>query len=101
MKIKKGDNVIVIRGKNSGTRGKVLRALPARDAFVVDGVNVRSRRQRARRAGQKGQVLSIPTPIRSANVALWCEKCKKGVRTGSAVKGGKKVRACKKCAVVL
>ncbi|MBI1975498.1 MAG: 50S ribosomal protein L24 [Candidatus Vogelbacteria bacterium] len=101
MKVKKGDSIIIVAGKDSGKRGKVLRAIPSRDAVIIEDANLRKRRQRPRRAGQKGQVLTIPTPMRTANVALWCEKCKKGVRVGHRIIDGKKARVCKKCGTKL
>lgn len=101
MKVKKGDTVIVRTGKDAGKRGKIVRALPSGDAVIVEDVNVRRRRQRPRRSGQKGQVISLPTPIRAANVMLWCSKCGKGVRVGSKITDGKKMRVCKKCGAAI
>lgn len=97
MKIKKGDNVLVIAGKDRGKKGKVLRALPREARIVVEGVNVRKKHVRAKRAGQKGQIVEMPGIFSVSNVKLLCPKCGKAIRTGYKVEGGKKVRVCKKC----
>ncbi|MEA1929825.1 MAG: 50S ribosomal protein L24 [Patescibacteria group bacterium] len=104
MKIKKGDNVIVIAGKDKGRQGKVLRALPARaeggfhlDKLIVEGVNIQKQRQRPKRSGQKGQTIQAPAPLAASNVLLHCSACKRGVRTGSKITGKKKTRVCRQC----
>lgn len=68
MHVKKGDNVRVITGKDKGKEGKVSKAFPSLDRVVVEGVNLRKRRERAKRQGQKGQVVTVATPIHVSNV---------------------------------
>ena len=97
MKIKKGDNVLVIAGKDRGKKGKVLRALPREARIVVEGANIRKKHVRAKRAGQKGQMVEMPGVFSVSNVKLLCPKCGKAIRIGYKVEGGKKVRVCKKC----
>jgi large subunit ribosomal protein L24 len=97
MRIKKGDNVIVKSGKDRGKRGKVLRALPLEDKLLVEGVNIVKRSQRARRQGQKGQIMQKPMPVRASTVMFVCSRCDKGVRLGAKIIGDKKVRMCKSC----
>ncbi|OGG47990.1 50S ribosomal protein L24 [Candidatus Kaiserbacteria bacterium RIFCSPHIGHO2_02_FULL_50_9] len=70
MKIKKGDTVKVISGKDRGKSGKVLRALPREDLVVVEGVNIKKRHQRATKANQKGQIIDKTMPIHVSNVML-------------------------------
>lgn len=101
MQIKKGDNVIVITGKDQGKEGKVLRAVPAEDRVVVEGINLIKRRQRARKQGQKGQILEIPAALHVSNVLIKCSSCKKGVRVGAKLSGDKKERVCKSCGAAL
>lgn len=80
MKIKKDDNVIVISGKDRGTQGKVLKALPAKNMVLVEGVNMKKRHQKPRKQGQKsGQVIEKALPIHVSNVMLVDPK--KGTRT--------------------
>lgn len=97
MKIKKNDKVIILTGKDKGKTAKVLRSYPKEGKVLVEGVNMVKRKQKPKKAGQKGQILSVAMPIDMTNVLVWCENCGKGVRTGSKIIGGKKMRACKKC----
>ncbi|TSC68164.1 MAG: ribosomal protein L24 [Parcubacteria group bacterium Gr01-1014_72] len=68
MKIKKGDMALVLTGDDRGKSGKVLRALPREDRVIIAGINTVKRAQRARRAGQKGQVIEKPMPIHVSNI---------------------------------
>ncbi len=79
MKIKKGDKVIVITGKNKGTVGVVARAFPAEGRVIVEGVNIRKKHEKARRTG-KGQIVEKPMPIDASNVMLVDTKTGKGTR---------------------
>ncbi|MEK7504848.1 MAG: 50S ribosomal protein L24 [Patescibacteria group bacterium] len=97
MKLKKNDEVVVMTGKDRTKRGKILRVLPKEYRLVVEGVNVRKVRERARKAGAKGQVIERPSPVAISNVLLYCAACKKGVRVGSKLLKTKKVRICKQC----
>lgn len=97
MKIKKGDNVILLAGKDRGKQGKVLRSLIGDGKVVVDGLNLQKRRQKPRKQNEKGQTVEAPAPVHTSNVSLYCDKCKRGVRYGISEKAGKKIRVCKKC----
>lgn len=68
MHVKKGDKVIVIAGKDKGASGTVHSSFPKKNMIVVDGVNKVKRHQRARRGGQKGQILEKSMPIHVSNV---------------------------------
>ena len=96
-KLKKGDLVIVLAGKNRGAKGKVMRVLPTAGRVVVEGVNIRKRRQRAKREGQKGQAVEVALPIDLSNIALWCAECQRGSRIKVKVVAGKKLRLCHRC----
>lgn len=96
MKIKKGDTVVVIAGKDKGKKGKIIRALPADNKVVVEGVNMRKKHERARRQGAKGQVIEFAAPINVSNVAIEDPKTKKPTRIGYTFVGDKKVRIAKK-----
>ena len=97
MNIKKNDTVIVLSGKDKGKKGKVLVAMPADNKVVVENVNVATCHTKPRKQGETGGIVKRETPIRSCKVALYCEKCGKGVRVGHKVEGDKKVRVCRKC----
>ena len=94
MKIKKNDNVIVITGKDKGKTAKVLRAFPKENLVVVEGVNLKKKHERARKANSKGQIIEKAMPIHVSNVMLL--EVKKGVRVGKKLIGGKRVRISKK-----
>jgi len=98
LKIKKGDQVQVLTGKDRGAKGKVTRVLPAAGKVIVDGVNVAKKHQRATKATMQGGIIDKDMPIPVANVALICTSCGKPTRVGYKIDGdGTKVRACKKC----
>ena len=97
MNIKKNDTVIVLSGKDKGGNGKVLVAMPAENKVIVEMVNVATCHTKPRRQGETGGIVNRETPIRACKVALYCEKCGKGVRVGHNVVDGKKVRVCRKC----
>lgn len=69
MKIKKGDNVIVIAGANKGKKGKVLKAMPSVNKVVVEGVNMRKKSHKARNKGDISQILEVAMPINASNVS--------------------------------
>ena len=94
MKIKKNDNVIVITGKDKGKTANVLRAFPKENLVVVEGVNLKKKHERARKANSKGQIIEKAMPIHVSNVMLL--EGKKGVRVGKKLIGGKRVRISKK-----
>jgi len=98
MKLKKGDKIFVVSGKDKGKTGKITKSLPAFDKIVVEGINIRKKHTRPKKEGQKGQVIQMSVPIAVSNVRIICEKCGKAVRIGYKIlKEGKKVRTCKKC----
>ncbi len=68
MKIKSGDNIIVITGKDKGKSGKVIKAFPKENMVLIDGVNMKKRHQRAKRQDQKGTIVEKAFPINVSNV---------------------------------
>lgn len=90
MKIRKGDTVKVIAGKDKGKTGTVLTAHPATDQVTIEGINVVKRHQKNRRARSQGQIIEISKPLHVSNVALM--EGDKTVRVGYEMKDGKKVR---------
>jgi large subunit ribosomal protein L24 len=97
LKIKKGDRVRVLTGKDRGKEGEVMFALPAEGKVIVDGVNVAKKHQRATKATMQGGIIDKDMPIPVANVALLCSSCgptRVGYRFDP---DGTKVRTCKKC----
>ena len=97
MNIKKNDTVVVLSGKDKGTKGKVLVAMPSENKVIVEKVNMATCHTKPRRQGEQGGIVKRETPIRACKVALYCAKCDKGVRVGFKVEDGKKTRICRKC----
>lgn len=97
MKIKKNDLVLIISGKDRGRKGKVLKVFPKENRILVEGINLRKKHQRPKKADEKGQIITLPAPIDISNVKLICSKCGKPTRVGYKIIEGKKFRICKKC----
>ena len=96
VKIKKGDRVIVLSGKDKGKEGVVERAMPADGKVVVKGVNTAKRHQKSRSATEAGGIKEIDKPIPVSNVAVISPGDGKPTRVGYKVVDGKKVRICKR-----
>lgn len=94
MKIKKGDSVVVIAGKNKGTEGTVTDTLPKTEQVIVEGVNIATKHMKNRQAKSQGQVIKREMPVHVSNVALL--EGGKPVRVGYKVEDGKKVRISRK-----
>ena len=95
MKIKKGDEVVVISGKYKGVKGKVLEARPAEERVVVEGVNRRKWHIKPTQE-QPGHIIDREAPIHVSNVAIFDAKAKIASRVGYKMENGKKVRVAKK-----
>jgi large subunit ribosomal protein L24 len=98
-KLRKGDEVQVIAGKDLGKRGEITRVIPERDRVIVDGANLVKKHQKPTRATMQGGIIDKEMPIHVSNVALVCSKCgptRVGYRFSS---DGKKFRICRKCGV--
>ncbi len=97
MKIRKEDQVLIIRGKDKGKKSKVLRGFPEESKILVENVNMKKKHHRPKKEGEKGQVIEIAAPIPVSNVKLICPKCGKPTKAGYGKSGEKKHRLCKKC----
>jgi large subunit ribosomal protein L24 len=100
MKIKKGDTVIVLSGKDKGKKGKVLEAFPGEEKVVVERINVVKRHQRPTREFQGG-IIEKPLPLLSSKVMLVCPRCSEPSRVKKKIMEGKRVRACGRCGEVV
>lgn len=100
-RIKKGDTVEVIAGKDLGERGEVITTLLKDDRVVVSGVNVGKKHEKAKQIGNRqipAQIVEFNAPLHISNVMLVCPSCDKGTRVGFRFKDdGRKVRFCKAC----
>jgi large subunit ribosomal protein L24 len=97
MKIKKGDNVMIVKGKDRGKSGKVALVNPSENKVVVHGLNQVKKTVRPKKEGEHGQIISVSRPMSASNVMVICPSCGKPARIGFSVSGDKKQRVCKKC----
>jgi large subunit ribosomal protein L24 len=99
-KIKRGDTVEVISGREKGVRGEVLRVLPKAERVVVQGVNVRSKHQRQVQAAGRTMtpgIIQFEAPVHISNVMLVCPQCDEATRIAIDNSGGESHRVCKNC----
>lgn len=97
MKIRKGDQVLIMSGKDRGKKGKVLQGFPKERLILVEGMNLVKKHQRSTSSGKKGQIISLAQPFPASKAKLICSKCGKAVRVGYKIIEKKKYRICKKC----
>lgn len=97
MKIRKGDNVKMLSGKDREKTGKVSRVFPGAGKAIVEGLNLVKKHVRPKKQGEKGQRVSVPAAVDISNLMLVCPKCSKPSRIGFKIGGKDKFRICKKC----
>jgi large subunit ribosomal protein L24 len=98
MKIRKGDNVRVLTGKDRGREGEVTFAFPSEGRVIVNGLNVVKRHQKPRRSNEPGGIIDKEMPMPVENVAIICPACSAPTRVGFRFDNdGTKVRICRKC----
>lgn len=96
MKLKKGDKVIVISGKDKGKIGVIQRAYPSLNKVVVEGVNIKKKHQKPNQTHPEGSIVEMYAPLDASKVMYYDEKSKKGTRLGYKVnEDGTKVRVMK------
>ncbi|MFA5392336.1 MAG: 50S ribosomal protein L24 [Candidatus Paceibacterota bacterium] len=101
MNICKGDLVIITKGKDKDKTGKVIKVFPKENRLIIEALNLVKKIKKAKKQGEKGEIISVPRPINRANVMLICPHCKKPTKIASKEEGKKKVRICKKCVSVV
>jgi len=100
-KIKKGDQVVVVTGKEKGKKGKVQTVEPGKNKVIVQGVNFVVKHQKPRGQNKPGGIIKQEGAIHASNVMVFCPKCDKGTRVGYKLDGDKKVRVCRKCGATI
>jgi len=97
-KIRRDDIVEVIKGKDRGKRGRVLKLLPKEKRAIVEGINLVKKAKRRTREDQQGGIVSIEAPISISNLMILCKNCNRPTRVGfSVLQDGTKSRFCKRC----
>lgn len=102
LKIRKGDTVEVIKGKDRGKRAKVLRVYQSQGRAIVEGINLAKKHKRKTQQDTQGGVASIEMPISISNLMLFCKSCNRPTRAGFMIlKDKTKARFCKGCKEVI
>lgn len=102
MKIRKDDQVKVIRGKDNGKTGKVRFAYPKKQRVMVEGINMIKRHARPTGQARQAGIIEREAPLHVSNLMLICNKCNQPVRVGFRIlEDGKKVRVCRSCHEVI
>ncbi len=96
-RIRKGDQVEVIAGKDKGRRGSVLRVLPKEGRVVVEGLNKQKRHQKATQTVMQAGIITREGPMHMSNVQPYCSHCGKAVRVAIKRDGEKRERVCRSC----
>lgn len=97
-KIKKGDQVIVIAGRDKGKKGEVIKVASKKGSLIVKGVNLVKKAVKKSKEKPAGGIIELEALLHGSNAMLLCPKCGKGVRVKiDVLKDGKKIRVCKKC----
>ncbi len=98
LKIKKGDLITVIKGKDNNKTGKILKVFPETGRILVEGINLYKKNVKPKKQGEKGQIISVPRSINISNVQLVCPSCGIKTRVGYIISEKKeKNRICRKC----
>ena len=97
MKLKKGDNIKVVKGKDKGKTGKIDQVFPKINKILVSNVNLYKRHLKARSQTKPSEIITLTKPLPEENVILICPKCHKETRIGYKIEKNNKLRICKKC----
>ena len=97
MKLKKGDNVKIVLGKDKGKEGKIEKVFGKIGKVLVTGVNQYKRHLKSRSQNQPSDIVTITKPLPLQNVALICPHCKAQTRVGFRIEKNDKIRVCAKC----
>ncbi|MEK7689010.1 MAG: 50S ribosomal protein L24 [Deltaproteobacteria bacterium] len=101
-KIKKNDQIMIIKGKENGKTGRVIKVDLLKGRVLIEKLNMVKRHAKPSQKHKQGGIIEKEAPLAVSNVMLICDKCKGPVRVGRKVlDDGKKVRYCKKCGEVL
>lgn len=97
MKLKKGDNILIIAGKDKGKQVKITKVSSVDNKIAAAGANIRKKHQRPKKSGQKGTIIEFPAFFDASNAMLVCPKCSLPTRVGHKISDSSKSRVCKKC----
>lgn len=97
MKLRKGDNIIVIAGTDQGKKGTITKVIAKNNRIVVEGINKHKKNMRPNKKHPHGGIIEIFTPFNASNAMLICSNCQKPTRVSYKITAENKIRICKKC----
>ncbi|MDP3786717.1 MAG: 50S ribosomal protein L24 [Candidatus Omnitrophota bacterium] len=98
IRIRKNDTVMIIKGRDRGKTGRVMKILPQEMRAIIEGRNLIKKHSRKSQRNPQGGIIQMESPIQLSNLMPVCHKCNKPARVGSIIeKDGKKLRVCNKC----
>lgn len=100
LKIKKGDNVMILTGKDRGKTGKVEKIFATDEKVLIEGIN-QYKKHVKRQNDRPGEIVTLNRPLGVSKVALVCPKCKSITRIGYQIDGDKRSRICRKCKALI
>ena len=100
IKLKKGDQVAIITGKDKGKTGRLLKIDKNNNKVIIEGLNMVKKTVKPKKEGDKGDIIEIEAPLSASNIMIICKKCGP-TRIGYQTDGNKKNRICKKCGETL
>ena len=100
-KIRKGDTVEVLAGKDKGKRGEIVSVNLKKETVIVSGVNIVKKAMKKRSQQDQGGIAEVEAPLNISNVGIVCKKCGRPVKIGYKIDGDKKIRVCRKCGETL
>ena len=102
MRLKKSDTVLIIKGKERGKKGKIIKLFLEDHSAIVENINMVKKHMRRTQSNPKGGIILRESPVRIPNMMLICPRCSKPTRVGYAIlSDGSKKRSCKKCKEIL
>lgn len=97
LKLKKGDVVKVVSGKERGKQARILKTIPKSRKVILEGLFLVKKIKRPKKAGEKSQIISLSMPVHVSKLMLLCSFCNKAVRVGYSLQNEEKIRICKSC----
>ena len=97
MKLKKGDAIKVLSGKDRAKTAKILHVYGKTGMIFAEGINLKKKHVRPKTQGKRGEIVEIPAPFPASIVMFICPSCSRPTRLGAKIEGGVKTRICKKC----
>lgn len=97
MKLKRNDEVIIVKGKDKGKRGKIEKVFTKENKILIPGINLYKKHYKSRMQNKPSEIIEITKPFPVGNVAIICPNCKKQARIGYKMDNKEKIRICKKC----